>query len=153
MDHEFEILDMAPQAALAVRSKVPAADIPAKMVESFAEVWTFIAEKKALVAGPPFAMYHSWSGGEIDMEVGFPVAAAVEGGGRVQPMTLPGGKVACGLHIGPYDKLVDTYNALTAWMKAQGHIPAGRMWECYLSDPQIEKDPEKWMTRMYWPVE
>jgi len=26
------------------------------------------------------------------------------------------------------------------------------MWETYLTDPQMEKDPAKWMTQMFWPV-
>ncbi len=46
-----------------------------------------------------------------------------------------------GLHIGPYDKLVETYTAMQTWIREQGLSPASKMWETYLSDPAVEKDP------------
>jgi len=152
MNHDFKVVELAEQPGLAIRETVAMADIPAKMQEFFGELWRFIKGRNIEVAGPPFALYHSWSERETAMEVGFPVGPGAAGEGRIQPMALPGGKVVTGMHVGPYDKLVDSYNAMTAWMKENGHEPAGRMWETYLTDPDVEKDSAKWMTQMFWPV-
>jgi effector-binding domain-containing protein len=150
MSHDFNVQELQPQPGLAIRETVANAEIPAKMAELFAELGRFIAAKAAPVIGPPFAYYHSWNEKETVVEVGFPVAAGAAGEGRIRPMSLPGGKVVTGLHVGPYDKLVESYTAMTAWMKSQGHVPASFMWEVYLSDPMQEKDPSKWMTKMCW---
>jgi effector-binding domain-containing protein len=152
MKHEFEVIELQPQAGLTIREKVANAEIPAKMGEFFGEIAGFAGRNGIPLLGPPFALYHSWNDRETEMEVGFPVPPGAIGEGRVRPMALPGGRVVTGLHIGPYDKLVDTYGAMGEWMKVQGHVPAALMWETYLSDPAVEKDPAKWITRMYWPI-
>jgi effector-binding domain-containing protein len=152
MSHDFQVKELQPQPGIAIRETVANAEIPAKMAEMFAELGRYIGMNAVPAIGPPFAYYHSWNEKETVVEVGFPVAPGGKGEGRIRPMTLPGGKVVVGLHIGPYDKLVESYQAMTAWMKSQGHVPAGFMWEVYLSDPMIEKDPSKLMTQMCWPL-
>jgi len=57
------------------------------------------------------------------------------------------------VHVGPYDTLSSTYEALQAWIETQGRTPATAMWEVYLTDPDQEPDPSKWRTEVYWPVE
>ena len=152
MKPPFEVIEAQPQAGLSIREKVGNAEIPAKMGEFFGQIAGYAARKGIRLAGPPFALYHSWGDAETDMEVGFPVASADPGEGRIQPMVLPGGRVVTGLHIGPYDKLVETYTAMQGWMQEQGLSPASKMWETYISDPAIERDPAKWVTRLFWPV-
>ena len=56
----------------------------------------------------------------MDVEIGFPVASAAAGSGRVKAGTLPGGKAAVTLHAGPYTKIGEAYNRLTAFVKEQG---------------------------------
>jgi effector-binding domain-containing protein len=152
MNHDFKIIELTEQPALAIRETVAVADIPAKMQEFFGELGRFIKAVNIAIAGPPFALYHSWNDRETVMEVGFPVVPGAAGEGRIQPTALPGGKAVTGMHFGPYDKLVESYNAMTAWMKANGLEAAGRMWETYLTDPDREKDPAKWVTQLFWPV-
>jgi hypothetical protein len=31
-------------------------------------------------------------------------------------------------------------------------VPAGHVWEVYLSQPQAEPDPSTWRTRIVWPL-
>jgi len=152
MSHDFKIVELAEQPGLAIRETVSNSEIPAKMKEFFGELWRFIKAGNVEIAGPPFALYHSWNERDTVVEVGFPVGPGAVGEGRIQAMALPGGKVVAGMHAGPYEKLVDSYHAMMAWMKANGHEPAGRMWETYLTDPEMEKDPAKWLTQMFWPV-
>ena len=152
MEQNFTIIELKPQPGLAIREKLPFAEIPKKMPEFFEEVYRFAAERKIAIAGPPFAYYLSWDDKEIDMEVGFPVGPGAAAEGRIHMMTLPGGKVVKGTHVGPYDKLVESYNRMTVWMKAQGHEPANYMWETYMTDPAVEKDQARHVTEMFWPV-
>ena len=43
--------------------------------------------------------------------------------------------------------------ALKTWIQGQGRTPSAIMWERYLSDPDAEPDPSKWLTEVVWPVE
>jgi len=152
MDHGFKLVQLAPQPALAIREKLSFAEIPGKMPGIFDEIYRSITKHNITIVGAPFAFYHSWDDKETEMEVGFPVAPGSAGEGRIRPTTLPGGRVVTGTHIGPYDKLVDSYNAMTAWMKERGYEPAKSMWETYMTDPDVEKDQAKHVTEMFWPV-
>jgi len=62
-------------------------------------------------------------------------------------------RVVTGLHIGPYDRLAQTYAEMSAWASAHGFKPTGDMWEVYLSDPARDLDPKKWRTGVFLCVE
>ncbi len=153
MNQDFNIAELKSQNALAIREEVSNQEIAKKMGDIFCELMAFFQKNRIDVTGPPFALYHSWSNTKTAMEVGFPVAAPVRGGGRVQPVVLPAGKVVTGVHMGPYDKLVETYGKMHKWMTEKGVKPASKMWEVYMTDPEKEKDPAKFVTQLFWPIE
>jgi effector-binding domain-containing protein len=67
----------------------------------------------------------------------------------VVPSQLPGGTVVSGIHIGPYEKLAETYAAMGDWAATQGLTLSGPMWEVYRSDPQQEPDASTWRTEIF----
>jgi effector-binding domain-containing protein len=86
----------------------------------------------------------------FDVEAGMPTAVAIEPAGDVVPLVLPHGRVARGVHVGPYDTLTDTYGQLLAWLAEHGESPCEQMWESYLSDPTPGSDPATWRTEVVW---
>jgi effector-binding domain-containing protein len=149
--NNIEIMTTMAQKTIAIREKVKSKDIPQAMGRIFGELMTVI-DKEVRCAGPPFVYYHSWSDDETDMVVGFPIVGEGITKGRIGPFELPAVRAAVTVHIGPYDKLMDTYIEMLEWMKANGHRPAGQMWEEYLNGPE-DTPPEKLMTRLIWPIE
>ena len=95
------------------------------------------------MAGPPFARYHHYGPDRVDVEVGAPIAFVTAGlqpisgepDGIIGASSLPGGLAAVTIHSGPYDTLSQTYDALAAWIAAEGHTAGDGPWEIYLSDP------------------
>jgi effector-binding domain-containing protein len=91
--------------------------------------------------------------GELQIELGVPVAAPVTASGRVQPSALPEGRYAVLRHTGPYDGLMASNAALLQWARDNGvkfdtrDTPQGTAWrgraEHYLTDPAQEPDPAK----------
>ena len=57
------------------------------------------------------------------------------------------------VHSGPYDTLSATYDALAAWIAAEGHAAGDGPWEVYLSDPGLVPDPADLETEIVWPIE
>lgn len=147
---EFEVITTKAQTAISIREKVKIQDIPQAMGRMFGELMP-ILQKDVQCAGPPFALYHSWSDDETDMDVGFPVTGNAVTKGRVKPLELPAVKAVVGMHMGPYDKIVETYNKMMEWIKTNGYEPADYMWEEYLNSPD-EVPAEKLMTRLVWPI-
>ena len=149
--HEIKIMNIVPQKAIAIREKVKVKDIPQTMGQIFGELMP-VVQSEVRCIGPPFAYYDSWSDDETDMVVGFPIAGEGVTKGRIRPFELPAARAAVAMHIGPYDKLAESYREMMEWMKANGHQPAGFMWEEYLNSPD-EVSPDKLMTRLIWPID
>jgi effector-binding domain-containing protein len=149
----FKVIEVRPEKGISIRETVPSSEIGTKMGEMYGRVMEYTITKGLRVAGPPFALYHDYDQEKTDMECGFPVSGSNEGAGSFRSCTLPGGKVVKGVHVGPYDKLVDTYIDMQAWMGKEGLRPKKTMWERYLTDPKAEKNPSKYVTEIYWPVE
>jgi hypothetical protein len=47
------------------------------------------------------------------------------------PTQTPAGEVAAAVHIGGYDRLKDTHDAIHAWAQAHNRAFAGTSWEIY----------------------
>jgi effector-binding domain-containing protein len=148
----FEIVELSARPTAVVRARVPMAELPGLFDRAFHGVSAALTAQGVGIVGPPFGYYPSMPGETVEVEAGFPVAKAIESDGEVVPGELPGGRVARGMHIGPYDTLASTYAALEEWITRQGLQPGGGMWECYLTDPSSEPDPARWRTEIFCPV-
>jgi effector-binding domain-containing protein len=104
------------------------------------------------MSGPPFARYHSW-GDDVEVEVGITIAGDTPGQGEVTRGALPAGRVARVVHTGPYPSLGEAYQAVEAWMRANGHEGTAPPWEVYLTDPQTpDLKPDDYKTEILWPI-
>lgn len=149
------------QPTLAIRAKVPMAEIGARLGELLPKAFMTAQMKGAQMVGPPYVRYLDARLGEdgyqpmgeiIEIEAGVPVASRVEGEGDVQPYELPGGEAAVGWHIGPYERVGDTYAVLWQLVRAEGRSAGGPPWEVYWTDPGEEPDPAKWRTQVFQPI-
>ena len=149
---EFSLLERAPQPTAVVRSTIAVSDILEFLGGAYAAVMRVLAIQGITPVAEPFAYYRGAPTSTVDIEAGFPIAVPCAPDGEVVPGELPGGTIATGMHIGPYDTMVDTYERLTSWITAQHLVPGEAMWETYMTDPQQEPDPTKWRTQIFWSV-
>jgi hypothetical protein len=103
-------------------------------------------------AGRPFFRFYIINmEGEMDVEVGIPVAKTLPGNGRVCPGVLPGGRYASLVYVGTG---YTGSGALTRWAIENGHAfdewaaPQGMAYraryERYLTDPKTQPLKSKW---------
>jgi len=154
---DIKIKEIMEQPTLTIRESAAVATIPERMGQIFSEIIAFMGKKGIAPAGAPFAYWHdmnpeSMSKGVFDMECGFPVSTPVEGEGQIKASRLPGGKVITAMHIGPYESLAQTYEAVLAWINEKGYKVSEDMWETYLTNPCEVPDKSKWMTEILWPM-
>ncbi len=126
-------------------------DIEELMAASFGTVARYLAQVGVAITGPAVGYYTKQTNGHFRVSAGFVVDQAFESDGTVEVMRLPAGRVISTVHIGPYERLSETYDALQDYA-ARHHLVLDQeaMWEEYLSSPDV--DPEQVHTRVTWPV-
>lgn len=125
------------------------------------EVYDWMMSKEIKPSGPAIIRYLTTDmSKELDMDVGFTVAKAVKGDGRIIAESLPAGKYATLLYTGPYKGrgIYKATVALLEWAKENKvkwdiTKKKGVEWwnartEFYFSDPTTEKDPSKFKTEL-----
>lgn len=149
----FSIETIEPQPAAVVRAEVPMSELRSVFDRGIPAAMQAAQAQGVAITGPPFGFYPRAPAATVEVLVGFPVGGAIEPAGDVVPFELPGGRVATGTHVGPYDQLEQTYGELAEWARAQEITLPDGMWECYLSDPSAEPDPASWRTQIIWPLD
>jgi effector-binding domain-containing protein len=143
---------------MAVGGTVDMASIAA-IADRFPEVFGWLGARGLAPAGAPFLRYHVIDmAGELRIEAGVPIAAAVEGDDRVHAGVLPSGRYAAVVHRGHPAGLADATASLLRWASERGLAwdtstgDDGEHWGCrlesYLTDPAVESDPDKWETEI-----
>lgn len=152
-DAAIVIDEMAERHTATIRVTCKLEEIGPVMGELLPEVMLYLKSIDADVVGAPFARYHAFGPDELDIECGMMVAEPVPDQGRIRASTLPAGPVARSWHVGPYEELHKTYGRVGAWLAEQGRTCPGGQWEIYWTDPGTERDPQKWRTEVYFPLE
>ena len=152
MAYQCEVKEQASRPTLSVRTRTSVGKLPEIMGQTYGMIAQYLGSLGEQPAGPPFAAYHNMDMEDLDVEIGFPVSREIAGRGDIQAGQLPGGRVATCLHVGPYGDIAAAYNALSEWVEAEGHEPAGVAYEMYLNDPN-ETPPEALMTQIVYPLE
>jgi effector-binding domain-containing protein len=152
---EFQLEDMPEQPVVGIRFTTSIERIAADIGSNYEALFGFLGRKQVAPAGPPMALYYDLVMDErnIDMETCVPVASVVEGDGEVTFHVLAGGRHATAMHMGPYDEMGSTYEAMRQWISGEGLSPRPPVREIYLNDPCQVADPRELMTRVLWPVE
>jgi effector-binding domain-containing protein len=156
---EPEVITRDAQPYVAIRASVTMQTIGTILPELHPQVFAWLGERGIPPAGAPF-----WKYNVIDMErameveVGAPVAAAVDGDGQVLAGVLPAGRYATLRYTGHPDGLFGATVALLDWAKQQNltfdvsQTEDGDRWaarlEIYETDPANETDMTKWTTQL-----
>lgn len=132
------LIDMSPTPLAVVRyESVTLADIPSIFDTAYSAVALLFGTGALAPVGPAIAVYRGDPAETFDLDVGFPVAVALE-----QPLTvgdltvigsaLPPGPALAATHLGSYDTLGESWMALAHATEA---TPTQVWIESYVSDP------------------
>jgi effector-binding domain-containing protein len=121
------------------------------------ELGAYLARHKSTPLSPCFTMYHDteYKERDVDAEVCEHVQGPLLDEGRVKVHQLPAVTVASVIHQGPYDGLGAAYDALAAWVEANGYRIVGPNREIYLQNVADHgiTDPANLVTEVQFPVE
>ena len=143
----MQLKDVKKQTTLVVKKTVKQSEIAAALGQIFPKVFQYLGMNNIQPASAPLAKYKLAADG-FEMEGGVIVPDGTKGAGEIVASELPAGKAAFAVHIGPYEKLPQTIQALSDWLKAKGLKYSGIAWEIYITDPGQTK-PEEFKTEVY----
>lgn len=124
------------------------------MDESFQILMEYLAEDLENITGPPFSITEEWDreANRTSFRVCIPVDSDLPGNDIVLKDRSYEGKVIKAVYQGPFEGIEMTYNAIQAKIVEEGYETAGEPIETYLTDPDLEPNPSKWITEVSWPV-
>ena len=139
MSLEVTVRERGETAILARRTDVRLSEIGERIGSSFAEAYTAIGPA---AGGPPFVIYEGMPHEDdpFGIEICAPLAGAVTPPPGWVVRMLPAGLFASTLHVGPYNTVGMTYQAMGAWIEEHGLAVAGPPREVYLSPPTVPPD-------------
>jgi effector-binding domain-containing protein len=151
MGYEVDQTEVERQPVLLIRTETTPAKIRPTYREALAEFKDYLEAEGIEPAGPPFARFPIYMPERVEMEVGVPIGAKLEGRERIEAAELPGGATATTVHVGSYAGLGAAHAALTEWLESKG-MRAGTPWEVYLAGPPEIDDSSRWLTRIVYPI-
>jgi RNA polymerase sigma-70 factor (ECF subfamily) len=155
---EPSVVSRNTQPYVAIINHVTMNTIP-EAADRLREVFDWIGARGIEMTDAPFFKYNVIDmAGELEIEVGIPIAATVEGEGEIGSGTLPAGRYVTVTHVGHPQELGQVTGDLLAWAEREGlrfakeDTPAGEVWESrlevYSTDPAVEPDMNKWETTL-----
>ncbi|MCC6722922.1 MAG: SRPBCC family protein [Saprospiraceae bacterium] len=125
--------------------------------ERIGKVMGLMEKAKLQGAGSPTSVYFLWDEAtkKTDMAVAMPIAkgTAIAGDPSIKVFDVPANKALVVDYYGAYEGIGKAHEALTAYVKEKGLKEIAPVLEEYLTDPEVEKDQSKWLTKIYYFVE
>jgi len=127
-------------------------EIGITMGRLYTRMMSYIQENSIETTGPPIAVYYSFTDSTMDYEAGIPVTLVKDIPEPMKIKTIEAGQFIIGDHIGPYEGMQETYNAMMNYQQIKKIDVEFKSIEKYITDPEEEDNPSKWLTRILFPV-
>lgn len=150
---KFPVVTLTPGPFACITITTPMTGIAGAIGDGFGRLSALFARAGTEMAGMPMCHYVEYDAISTTFQLGFPCRPDEVGALRAAGLSIaetPSGDIMKAVHMGPYDSVATTYDAMAAAMKAEGLVGARDMWEVYCSPP--ETPPEQIRTEILWPV-
>ncbi len=135
-----------------IRSVVKFADLHDFFQKNMPKSAELTAKQGAKIDGPATGLYwyYDEKKGQTDMATAVPISEAQKLGNGVTVFTVGGGKAATINYFGNYEKIGDAHMAMDEFMTEKGLEQIPPVIEEYVTDPMVEKDTSKWLSRVIY---
>src|SRR5438477_403779 len=127
MSLTVSVRTVAAMKLAAVRRQVAIGDVGVAWRPALDKVWDFLRRKPGLrTDGHNVFLYHHPARRDMPMDVDFgvEVVRAFESEGEVHAVETPAGEAAVAVHVGSYDRMKETHDAIHTWRAANNRACA-----------------------------
>lgn len=151
-DFDINEISWEPKTYFGKKEKLSFDKMQAFFGDTYGKLMKSLEKSKITPIGAPKAIYFSFDEKTMVSEV----AAVMELAKNAKladfdQFETPGGKVLHIAYYGAYENSAAAHYAMDAYMKANGLTQVSVIEE-YVTDPMTEKDPNKWLTNIYYVV-
>ncbi|NNF36608.1 MAG: hypothetical protein HKN68_21075 [Saprospiraceae bacterium] len=151
LGYEIKVTDLPERNFIIRRDEVKVADMQQFYATNLGSLFQAVQKAGEEMNGMPSGLFYNTtpSNGKIDMAAGIPVEddISIKDTGTE---SIPEGEGLEVDYYGDYSGLPTVHKAIEAYMKDRGLIHNAPFIEEYLTDPGQEKDPNKWLTKVYY---
>jgi AraC family transcriptional regulator len=153
MSNPVKLITRDEQKALVIRDQVSTLKLPKVMGPAYMKIAEYMKKKGAEPTEAPFTSYKvdNWDEAinikglkaiislftkKWDIEMGFPLTEDVPATDSIEISTLLGGEYIQILHVGPYQKVGDTYKKIYQYVQEHNLVLDNQSYEFYRNDPR-----------------
>lgn len=150
------------RAYYTVRDVVKFEDMQTFFATNFAKLMEMVKANNLTMVGAPSALYYSWDekNQEADMAAAFHIdeseianqAVVITAQFNMKRVIIKEQHNLVLDYYGPYEELHLAHEAMDAYINEKGYTQLSPVIEEYITDPEGEPDPSKWLTRVYYQV-
>lgn len=139
--------------AIVIKDSVTEETIGQSMGINYGILMQFATRNKLEIAGLPFAEYPQWIVGQKNLVIiGIPVSKKIKTMLPVEMYKIAASNNVMVSYFGPYEKSAYGHEKINQYIIANKKEINGFSREVYISDPQLEPDPTKWETQIFYPI-
>lgn len=147
---DIAVLQKNEQPTLHIRTRTKVGNLPMLIGESYGKLAAYLAKQGACLSDVPYVAYHNMDMQDLDVEIGFPLAAPLPGKDDLLPGSIPAGKMVFCMYRGAYHAMEPVYNEMAQWILANNHKPVGTAYEYYYNGPKFPE--EEFLTMIVMPL-
>ena len=142
-----------PRYYLGIRETVAIPQLAERMALHFPKIAQAFQAAGIELDGMPSGLYFTWdeAAQTTDFAAAFPVKSKAELKGFTT-FELPAGTRLSVDYYGPYDKIAPAHETLDTHVQRNKWQQGAPVVEEYITDPGLEPNPAKWLTRVIYPV-
>jgi len=147
----IEILEKPEQPILSIRIRTSVSDLPKHIGAGYGKMEEYIKKEGKFLSGIPFVAFHSFDDmTDMDVEIGFPIAAPLSGADEIKAGVIPAGKVVSCMYLGPYSQMESLYNEIMDWLQKNNYEMVLPSYEFYYNGPEVPE--EYYLTEIRIPI-
>ncbi len=151
---EVKNIDYPGQHFVMNRKTVAIKDVAEFYQKNLPTLFEACTKAKLKMTDMPSGLFYSWDeeNASSDMAAAIPVSSAAVPKGMELGKTNPGKALQID-YYGDYSGTAEAHEAMESYMKANELTMSWPVIETYVTDPTIEKDPNKWLTKVIYPLQ
>ena len=146
MPIHISIVDVSPRPIAAVRVTTVLSKWPSQFRHALDKVYDAVKAGRVRQTGQNVMVYRPRDNRLVDIECGVETDARFEPVGEVVYSETPSGLAVTTAHMGPYEQLGMSHNAVAEWSRQNGYRITGTCWEIY---GDWSDDPAKLRTDIF----
>jgi effector-binding domain-containing protein len=138
---------------VSIKDSCSLSEMDDRMMKSVNRLKKYIAKNDLSTTGSPMTYYHVWNPpATVVYEPTMRLNEMVEVGDGFTSGQTYSGRAVMAIHVGSYESMEESWNALDAYAESKGYEVTGSPWEEYIRHPDNEPVAENYLTHIYMPV-